>query len=208
MPVRREAKTFVQPAIRRVCVFCGSKSGRKKVYAQAARKLGEELAERNIGLVFGGGRVGLMGIVANAVLERGGEVLGVIPGGLASREVAHTDVSHLYVVATMHERKAKMEQLSDGFIALPGGFGTFEELFEIVTWLQLGLHRKPAGLLNVGGYYDPLLQQIEKGLAEGFIPEQLESAVVADERPDRLVERLLRHEVPPPAVKWITREET
>ncbi|MBI3182166.1 MAG: TIGR00730 family Rossman fold protein [Myxococcales bacterium] len=167
----------------RICVFCGSKLGARPEYLEAARRLGSALAARKIGVIYGGASIGLMGALADAALAGGAEVRGVIPGGLAAREVAHTGLSHLHVVATMHERKALMERLADGFIALPGGFGTYEELLEIATWGQLGLHRKPTGLLNVAGYYDALLAQIERGIADGFIPALLRSAIVHDSEP-------------------------
>ncbi|MFZ5469975.1 MAG: TIGR00730 family Rossman fold protein [Myxococcota bacterium] len=192
----------------RICVFCGSKNGIHPEFADAAKRLGRALAAQKIGLVYGGASVGLMGAIADAVLADGGEVHGVIPGGLAAKEIAHDGLTQLHVVSTMHERKALMERLSDGFIAMPGGFGTFEEFLEIVTWTQLGLHRKPAGLLNVGGYYEPLLAQIRSGLDAGFIPQELAPAVVAEREPEALLTRLLSHQVPPPTVKWITREET
>ena len=188
--------------IRRICIYCGSNPGKSPRYLAAAREMGALLAEKEIGLVFGGGRVGMMGAVADAVMAGGGEVLGVIPGALASREVAHTDVTHLYVVATMHERKAKMERLADAFIALPGGFGTYEEILEMLTWTQLGLHAKPCGFLNVGGFYNPLLAQFRLGIREGFIPRASARAVVAERTPARLLARVLRHVVPPPSVRW------
>ena len=194
--------------IRRICVFCGSHVGARPAYAESATRLGASLAKRGIGLVYGGASVGLMGAVADAVLAGGGEVHGVIPGGLAAKEIAHDGLTRLHVVGTMHERKALMERLADGFIALPGGFGTFEEILEIMTWTQLGLHRKPAGFLNVGGYYDALLSQIRKGLSEGFIPRALAPAIVSRKSPERLLSALLAHQPPPPTVKWITRKAT
>jgi uncharacterized protein (TIGR00730 family) len=141
----------------RLCVFCGSSTGRHPAFADAAQVLATELARRNIEIVYGGGNIGLMGVVADAALAAGGRVIGVIPEGLVARELAHPGVSALHVVASMHERKALMADLSDGFIALPGGFGTLEEFCEVVTWTQLGIHQKPCGLLNVEGYYDGLL---------------------------------------------------
>ncbi|MHB8874960.1 MAG: LOG family protein [Myxococcaceae bacterium] len=194
--------------IRRVCVFCGSHVGARPEYAVMARRLGKALAKRDIGLVYGGAAVGLMGVVANAVLSGGGEVHGVIPGGLAAKEIAHPGLTRLHVVDTMHQRKALMEQLSDAFIAMPGGFGTFEEILEIMTWTQLGLHRKSAGFLNVAGYYEPLLEQLRKGFSEGFIPKQLASAIVSRRSPERLLAALLEHQPPLPTVKWISREQT
>src|SRR5688500_12745837 len=142
--------------LRRVCVFCGASKGGRTAYAEAAQAFGEALARRKIGLVFGGGSVGLMGVLADAVLAAGGEAIGVIPEALVARELAHGGVTTLHVTTGMHERKAKMAELSDAFVALPGGFGTFEELFEVVTWGQLGFHQKPVGLLDVEGYFGPL----------------------------------------------------
>jgi uncharacterized protein (TIGR00730 family) len=194
--------------IRRVCVFCGSRSGRSEIYAHAARVLGADLARRDLELVYGGGKVGLMGILADAVLASGGKVTGVIPGGLAGKEIAHTGVTDLRVVASMHERKALMEQLSDAFIALPGGFGTLEEILEITTWLQLGLHRKPAGLLNLEGFYTPLLAQIHKGVAEDLIHPSLALALISEGDPVALLDRILVHQPPAPTVKWLGRGET
>lgn len=154
--------------LRRVCVFCGSKRGSDPVFRDEAAALGEAMARAGVGLVFGGGSVGLMGVVADAVLAAGGEAIGVIPERLAAEEIAHQSLTELRVVKTMHERKALMADLSDAFLALPGGIGTFEELFEVLTWAQLGIHRKPIGLLNVRGYYDPLLALLEHAVEQGF----------------------------------------
>ena len=154
----------------RICVFSGSNSGKRQEYQQAARDLGQELIARGLGLVYGGASVGLMGVIADTVLAGGGEVIGVIPRALFRREVAHEHLTTLHEVGSMHERKALMADLSDGFIALPGGFGTFDELFEITTWAQLGLHTKPIGLLNVAGYFTPLLTMVSHAVTEGFIP--------------------------------------
>ena len=179
----------------RVCVFAGSSIGLRPSFARKAGDLGRLLADRGIGLVYGGGRIGLMGVAAEAALEAGGEVIGVIPEALMEREIAMLDVTELRVVPTMHERKAMMGDLSDAFAALPGGLGTLEELFEVWTWGQLGLHAKPMGLLNVEGFYDPLLAHLEQVLAEGFVlRENLELLHVAGE-PDQLLEELL---APPP----------
>jgi len=153
----------------RICVFCGSRAGVRAEYRQAAEALGRRLAEQGIELVYGGGKVGLMGALADACLATGGTVTGVIPQALMAWEVGHQGLSRLEVVDSMHSRKARMAELSDAFIALPGGLGTFEELFEILTWGQLGFHRKPAGLLDVGGYYGPLLAMLERSVAEGFM---------------------------------------
>lgn len=153
----------------RLCVFCGSNPGTRPEYAVAAAAVGRALAERGWGLVYGGGNVGLMGVCADAALAAGGEVLGVIPDALMAAEVAHHGLTHLHVVRTMHERKALMADLSDGFAALPGGFGTLDELFEILTWAQLGIHAKPVALLNVAGFFDPLLAMLNHQMAEGFL---------------------------------------
>jgi uncharacterized protein (TIGR00730 family) len=188
--------------MRRICVFCGSSAGGRPAYAEAARALGRLLAAEGIGLVFGGGRVGLMGVVADAVLAGGGEAIGVIPEALLRREVGHTGLTELLVVESMHERKARMADLSDGFVALPGGFGTLEELFEVVTWAQLGIHPKPCGLLDVAGYYEPLLQLLDRGVDESFIRPQHRGLVLAETDPARLLERMRRF-VPPPTEAWI-----
>jgi uncharacterized protein (TIGR00730 family) len=156
--------------MRRVCVFTGSSPGKRPIYQEEALKFGRALVTRGLGLVYGGGSVGLMGIVADAVLAAGGEAIGVIPQGLLLREVAHQHLTKLYTVKSMHERKALMSNLADAFIALPGGFGTFEELFEIITWAQLGIHEKPIALLNVANYFAPLLTLVQHASNEGFIP--------------------------------------
>jgi hypothetical protein len=175
----------------RVCVFAGSSTGIRPGYAEAARSLGATLAAREIGIVYGGGHVGLMGELAAAALENGGEVIGVIPEALMAREIAMRDVTKLHVVATMHERKALMGDLSDAFAALPGGLGTLEELFEVWTWAQLGFHAKPLGLLDVEGFFGLLLAHLERASAEGFVtPEHLGLIAVATE-PAALVEALL-----------------
>ena len=190
----------------RVCVFCGSSTGNRAEYRDAAERLARELARRNIGLVFGGGRVGLMGVLADAVLAAGGDVIGVIPHALVAREVAHTRLADLRVVNSMHERKAMMAELSDAFIALPGGFGTFEEFCEVVTWTQLGLHRKRCGLLNVLGFYDPLLGLFDRAVADGFITPSNRDLVVAGDDPAALLDRLdTPMETPEP--KWIRSPE-
>jgi hypothetical protein len=188
--------------MRRVCVFCGSTSGSNGRYAESAREVGRALARRGLGLVYGGGSVGLMGAVATSVLEAGGEVDGVIPRALEARELAHGGLTRLHRVASMHERKAMMNELSDAFIALPGGMGTLEELSEILTWAQLGLHAKPCGLLDVEGYYRPLVTYFDHAVAEGFLrPEHRQFLLVAGD-----VESLLgafdRYE-PPPVRRWI-----
>jgi hypothetical protein len=193
--------------MRRVLVFCGSSPGRLPAYVAAAHALGAELAARGLGLVYGGAQVGMMGAVADAVLAQGGEVIGVIPRMLVEKEVAHTGLSELRVVETMHQRKALMESLADGVIALPGGFGTLDELFEIATWAQLGIHTKPVGLLNVAGYWDQLLSLIDHMVTERFLrPEQRDALLVSDS-PAELIVRMSRYQ--PAAVdKWLDRSRT
>ena len=193
--------------MKRVCVYCGSSAGNKPIYREAAEAMGGLLARRGIGLVYGGGNVGLMGLVADAVLAGGGEVIGVIPHALATREIAHDGVTDLRVVDSMHTRKAMMADLSDAFIAMPGGFGTFEEFFEAVTWTQLGLHRKPCGLLNVGGFYAPLAAFIDQAVTEGFIKPIHRASIVVDDDPERLLNALATVDLPD-VPKWITREDT
>jgi uncharacterized protein (TIGR00730 family) len=194
--------------IRRICVFCGSRPGNRPEYVTVARQLGSLLAERRIGLVYGGASVGIMGAVADAALKNGGEVIGVIPGGLVQRELAHDRLTELRVVESMHERKALMSELSDAVIALPGGLGTFEELFETITWSQLGIHRKAFGVLNVAGFYDALLALIDHAIAEGFILSEHRQLILQDTEPGALLDRLARYEPPPPVVKWIRPDET
>lgn len=189
--------------MKRICVFCGSSPGVRPEYADAARAMGRALAGQGMGLVYGGGRVGLMGIVADAVMQAGGEAVGVIPEALMRREVGHQALTELHVVGSMHERKALMADLSDGFVAMPGGYGTFEEFCEVITWSQLGIHPKPCALLNVAGYYDALLAMFDHGVAEGFIRPQHRAMVLTEADPDRLIERM-RSFVPPDAEKWIT----
>ncbi len=191
--------------MRRICVFCGSNAGRRPAYSAAARRLGQLLAEQRLGLVYGGGKVGLMGAVADAALAAGGQVIGVIPRMLMDLEVGHRGLTTLHVVGSMHERKALMEELSDGFIALPGGFGTFEEFCEILTWAQLGIHRKPCALVNIEGYYDPLIALFDRAVEEGLLKENNRRLVIAGEDADSVLDRLLTMAVPPQAeAKWIT----
>jgi uncharacterized protein (TIGR00730 family) len=178
----------------RICVYCGSREGSQPAYAQAARDLGAELARRGLGLVYGGGRIGLMGVLADAVLAAGGTVTGVIPRALVSKEVAHLDLKDLRIVGSMHERKALMAELSDGFIALPGGFGTLEEMFEILTWSQLRLHAKPCGLLNVEGFYDSLLAFLDHAVKEDFIRARLRASVLVETDPARLLDLLVKED--------------
>ena len=177
--------------MKRVCVFCGSNAGIRAEYGIAAQGLSTVLVRRGLGLVYGGGNVGLMGVLADSMLQAGGEVIGVIPQSLVAREVAHHGVSELRVVETMHQRKALMCELSDAFIALPGGFGTLDEFFEILTWSQLGIHDKSSGLLNVSGFYDPLLAMLDHAVVERFLRPAHRELVIADTDADALVQRLL-----------------
>jgi len=190
---------------KRLCVFCGSSHGANPAYAEAAKTAGNELARRGIGLVYGGGNVGLMGVIADAVLAAGGGVIGVIPEALMAKEVGHRGLPDLRVVKTMHERKALMAELSDGFVALPGGIGTFEEFFEIVTWAQLGLHSKPCALLNVNGFYDPLLRLMDHAIAERFVKPKQRDLVLVEADFSRLLDRMAEHHVPHEP-KWISPE--
>ena len=176
--------------LRSVCVFCGSSTGARPVYQQAAQALGRLIGRRRIDLIYGGGRVGLMGVVADACLAEGGRVIGVIPQALADKEVAHAGLTQLHVVGSMHERKFLMADLSDAFVALPGGFGTWEEFFEVLTWSQLGIQRKGCGLLNIDGYYDPLLAMVERALADGFVRVHHGALLLAGADPEQLLDRL------------------
>ena len=187
--------------MRRVCVFCGSNAGARSEYAEAARALAAVLVERKLGIVYGGGNVGLMGVLADAALERGGEVIGVIPRTLVDKEVAHRGVTELLIVETMHERKALMNDLSDAFIALPGGFGTLDEFFEVLTWSQLGFHGKPCALLNVAGYYDRMLAMLDHAVTERLLRPAHRELVIADTDPSRLLQRLGAFP-PAPKGKW------
>ena len=189
-------------SIRRVCVYCGASSGSRPDYAAAARDFGSILAERGFELVYGGGRCGLMGILADAALAAGVKVTGVIPQSLISKEVAHESLTDLRVVASMHERKALMAELADAFVALPGGVGTLEEFFEIITWAQLGLHEKPHGLLNVAGYFDSLLALLNHGVTERFIRAEHAQSVLSDTDPNGLLDKLVQAR-PVRVQKWI-----
>jgi hypothetical protein len=190
--------------MRRICVFTGSNSGARAAYADAARELGTLLASRGIGLVYGGGRVGLMGTVADAVLAAGGEAIGVIPEALVAKEVAHISLTRLHVVGSMHERKALMADLADAFLAMPGGWGTLEEFFEVITWAQLGLHRKPCGLLNVEGYFDGLLAFLDHAIGERFVRSENAALLTVAATPGELLDRL-GSSTPPPVEKWLDR---
>jgi uncharacterized protein (TIGR00730 family) len=184
----------------RICVFCGSAAGWRTEHTDAARELGKALAGRGIGLVNGGGRVGLMGATADGALEAGGEAIGVIPRALMDRELGHKGMTQLRVVESMHDRKALMAELSDGFVALPGGIGTLEELFEAWTWAGLGIHAKPVGVLDVGGYWDPLLQMADRMVAEGYLPGHLRRALLVAHQPHALIDSFLAHR--PVASRW------
>jgi uncharacterized protein (TIGR00730 family) len=195
------------PALSSVCVFCGSNGGADPAYLDAAAGTGRALAQRGIRLVYGGGKVGMMGAIADAALEAGGEVIGVIPQSIYDLEIGHEGVSELRVVGSMHERKALMAELSDAFVALPGGIGTFEELFEVFTWAQLGLHRKPLGLLDVAGYYAPLEAMLDHAVQQRFLRPQTRAMLVRDDSLDALLERFDGWE-PPGVPKWIDRDAT
>jgi uncharacterized protein (TIGR00730 family) len=182
--------------LRRICVFCGASSGASSLYGQSARMVGHILGHRGIELVYGGGHVGLMGALADACLEAGGRVIGVIPQSLADREAAHSGLTHLHIVASMHERKALMASLTDVFLALPGGFGTWEELFEVLTWSQLKIQSKACAILNVNGYYDPILAMVEKAVSEGFLSLPGRDLLLVDTEIERLLGRLSNLGVP------------
>lgn len=193
--------------MKRVSVFCGSSPGASEIYTNEAERLGTQLANNGITLVYGGAKVGIMGTVASAALQAGGEVIGVIPKMLMKREIAHTELTELIVVNTMHERKAKMEELSDGFITLPGGPGTMEEFFEVYTWAQLGEHQKPIGMLNSNNYYDKLLAFFDHMIAEQFLKPEYQSMIIVEKDPNQLIEKFRNYE-PPQLTKWITRQQT
>ena len=193
--------------MKRICVFAGSSPGAREEYAAAARSLGRSLVFRHLGLVYGGGDIGLMGILADTVLEEGGEVIGVIPRALVNREIAHRAVTELRVVRSMHDRKAQMAELADGFVVLPGGLGTLEEFLEILTWAQLGIHHKPVGVLNVSGYYDTLLEFLDQTVVEQFVQDKNRKMVLVEERPEALLDRFERY-APPEVRQWADSSET
>lgn len=193
--------------MKRVCVYCGSSPGKSPRYREAARTLGHEMVARGLDLVYGGASVGVMGAVADAVLERGGAVTGVIPYSLSTKEVAHGGLDELIVVGSMHERKAKMAELADAFVALPGGWGTCEEIFEMLTWAQLGFHEKPCGLLNAAGYYDPMFVFLEHAMEQGFVREQYRPMMIMEEDPARLLDRFESYQAPR-VRKWLGPEQT
>ncbi len=190
----------------RIGVFCGSKVGTDERYQETVAELGRLLVQQGHGLVFGGGSIGLMGVLADAVLAAGGEVVGVIPEMLATRELLHPDVADMRTVPNMHDRKSLIAELADAFVALPGGYGTFEELFEVITWAQLGIHHKNIGLLNIAGYFDPLVQLIEHAIEEGFIKPAHRELIVVDDRPAPLLQKLAEHRLPE-VRRWMGPEE-
>ena len=194
----------IQPTrqIQRLCVFCGSSSGTRPVYAEAAAQLGRDLAKSKIALVFGGGRVGLMGILADSVLAAGGQAIGVMPRALVEKEIAHTSLTELHVVESMHQRKSLMADLADAFLLLPGGFGSWEEFCEVLTWLQLGIHRKPCAILNVAGYYNGLLSLADQALAEGFLRPAHHKMVIVVDHPQAALSQLTNASIPS-EVKWV-----
>jgi uncharacterized protein (TIGR00730 family) len=196
------------PRVERICVFCGASPGARPAYREATAQLARLLAAEGIGVVYGGGGVGLMGALADAVIAEGGELTGVIPRSLVDREIAHRDVTDMRVVGSMHERKALMADLADAFIALPGGIGTLEELFEVYTWAQLGLHQKPCALLNVEGYYDGIEDFLSHAVAERFLREETHALLLVDSNPATLLERLDNFQPQEVVPKWIDREET
>lgn len=193
--------------MKRLCVYCGANPGAKPEYMEAARQLGQELVKRNIDLVYGGASVGIMGEIADTVLAQGGEVIGVIPQALVDKEVSHNGLTELIVVKSMHERKAVMADHSDGFIAMPGGLGTMEELFEVLTWAQLGFHSKPCSLLNVLSYYDPLIQFIDHAVEQQFIRTIHRGLLLTESEPADLLDALENYQ-PSHIDKWISRDET
>ena len=194
-------------AMKRICVYCGSNPGANPAFADAARQLGNLLADRGLWLVYGGASVGVMGAVADGVLENGGHAIGVLPHFFASKEIAHDGLDELIIVNSMHERKARMAELSDGFVALPGGWGTIEEIFEMLTWAQLGHHEKPCGLLNVDSYYDELAAFLEKAIENRFVKDEFRPMMMIDESSGSLLDRFADYSAPH-VRKWIGPEET
>ncbi len=190
-----------------VAVYCGSSSGNQEIYTQQAQEVGRELARRDLTLVYGGGCVGLMGTIADAVLAEGGRVIGVIPGFLADKELAHKGCTELHIVDTMHQRKLLMADLAEGFVAMPGGFGTLEELFEVLTWGQLGLHGKPVGLLNIQGFYDSLLALLDHMSAEAFLRQENRGQVLQNSNAPALLDAMAQYQ-PVRLEKWLTPENS
>lgn len=192
--------------IKRICVYCGSSPGKNPAYLHAAENLAKAMCERDIGLVYGGAAIGVMGAVANAVLEAGGEAIGVIPKSLAVKEVAHDNLTEQHIVASMHERKAMMAELSDGFVALPGGWGTLEEIFEILTWAQLGFHEKPCGLLNIEAYYDNLIRFLENCFEQEFVNQLCRPMLIEAREPGLLLDHFAAYRAPK-VRKWVGEDE-
>lgn len=192
--------------MKRITVFCGSSAGTKKIYEEQAYKLGKTLAEQGIELVYGGANVGLMGTVANGVMEHNGKAIGVLPTFLKNVEIANENLSELIIVETMHQRKTKMDELSDGVISLPGGFGTLEELFEMLTWAQLGLHKKPVAILNIDGFYDELLAFIQKMVDEGFLKRANQEMLIVSDDIDQLITAMRNYQAPTVG-KWIDKKQ-
>lgn len=194
--------------MQRVCVYCGSSPGKRSVYQEHARQLGREMVSRDLGLVYGGASIGVMGAIADEVLAGNGTVYGVITQGLLAKEIAHPGLTELEVVASMHTRKARMAELADAFIALPGGLGTLEELFETLTWALLGLHQKPCGLLNMDGYFDPLLRFLDHAVEEAFVRPQHRNLVLVDTTAVGLLDQFAAYQQPAPDTKWLREGET
>ena len=194
--------------MKRICVFCGSSAGNNAKYIKSARKLGETLTQNDITLIYGGSNVGLMGEIANAMIGRNGNVIGIIPQVLVEKEVAFTHLQDLRIVDSMHERKALMAELADGFISMPGGFGTLEETIEMLTWTQLGIHEKPLGLLNVEGYFDRLCEFIDHMVSEGFLVQGFRDMVLMDDNPDGLLDKMIKFNPPQIDKWWVDKEVT
>jgi uncharacterized protein (TIGR00730 family) len=188
--------------MKKVAVYCGSSAGNKDIYREETRKLGQYLAQKEVHIIFGGGQVGLMGVLADAALKEGGRVTGIIPAFLNVKEVAHAGLSEQIRVSSMHERKALIEEMSDGFIALPGGYGTMDEVFEMMTWSQLGLHRKPVGILNINGYYDPMREQLDRMVEEGFLRQENKNLVTFSDQARILLDQMLQFSAPL-VPKWL-----
>ena len=186
----------MRSTLKNICVFCGSRAGKDGIYTSRAKELGQLFAQNNITLVFGGGSIGLMGAIADSVLEHGGSAIGVIPEKLDKKELAHPHLTELHVVKTMHQRKALMAELSDAFIAMPGGIGTFEELFEVATWNQLGFHSKPMGILNVRDYYKPMIALLDKSIQEGFVDDEYRDLFTISDDPQTLLNNIHQHKLP------------
>ena len=193
--------------MKRICVYCGSSPGRQPGYAEAATALGKALLKRGLGLVYGGAQIGIMGRIADTVVDGGGEAIGIMPRALADREIFHTGLTKLEIVESMHERKALMADYSDGFIALPGGLGTLEEIFEVLTWAQLGFHKKPCGLLNVNGYFDHLTAFVNHAVTQGFVNTASRGMLMTEDSPEQLLDQFAEYKAPV-VNKWIDRDDT